>query len=773
MLEQSYLRESRRRCCFTVAAFVLALVFGTHVAQAFSGELRGRVESAAGAAIGNARVWVLEVDRSTRTASDGTFTFPGIAPGTYQVLVETELRAVATDIIDVDTDQVSEVVLVVPDDPLRVSEVVSVTGRADDMLRVADSATDGVVGQRELASRAVSRPGDVLEAVPGMVATQHSGGGKANQYFVRGFNLDHGTDFRLTLEGVPVNMPSHGHGQGYADLNFLIPELVEKVNYRKGPYFAEEGDFSAAGAARFTFFDQLDESIVRVTGGSFNYARALAAGSTRIGGGDLLGAVDVTQDDGPWDRPDDFQKISALVRYARRGDRGGFRLSAAGYDGDWSSTDQIPRRAVESGELSRFGFVDRSDGGTSSRYSVWGEYWTTHETSFTNVQAYALRYDMALFSNFTYALTDSDNGDQFEQRDERTVFGLTFKHTWLSEWDGRSVENVAGLDLRQDWIDNGLFSSRQQQRLATTRTDAISQLGAAPFFESRVRWSSWLRSVFGLRADFYRVDVASDLSANSGQASAGLASPKLSLILGPWRDTEIYANYGGGFHSNDARGATISVDPVTGAPASAVDPLVRAWGYDFGFRTQALDKLHTAVTFFGLDLDSELVFVGDGGATEASRPSRRTGVEIQNYYQLSRHVKLDLDLALTRARFNDNDRNDGIPGAMGKVLAAGVALEDWRAWSASVRLRYFGARTLTEDRSVPSNGSTFVTARVAYRLPAGVDLGVEIFNVLDSKANDIEYYYESRLPGEPVGVDDVHFHPLSSRSLRLFLDWRF
>lgn len=223
MFEQSSLQGSRRRFSFTPTAFVLALVFGTHAASALSGELRGRVESVAGASIGNARVWVLEVDRSTRTASDGTFSFAEIAPGTYQILVETELRAVATEIIEVATDGVSELVLVVPDDPLRVSEVVSVIGRADDMLRVADSATDGVVGQKELSSRAVSRPGDLLESVPGMVATQHSGGGKANQYFVRGFNLDHGTDFRLTLEGVPVNMPSHGHGQGYADLNFLIP----------------------------------------------------------------------------------------------------------------------------------------------------------------------------------------------------------------------------------------------------------------------------------------------------------------------------------------------------------------------------------------------------------------------------------------------------------------------------------------------------------------------------------------------------------------------
>lgn len=768
----------RSRVFVSVFVALLASRFPGH-ALAFRGQelskgaLRGRVETSFGEPVDQARVSVLELDRSTRTTASGKFEFQDVPAGTYQVLVETELRAVSVATATVEPGQVAELVLVSEEALIRVNEVISVTGRADEMIGVADSASEGVTGQKDLSARAISRPGDLLETVPGLVATQHSGGGKANQYFVRGFNLDHGTDFRVTLDGIPVNMPSHGHGQGYLDLNFLIPELVEKVRYRKGPYFAREGDFSAAGAARFTFFDRLEESIVHVSGGEFGYARALAAGSRRVGGGDLLAAVDFSHNDGPWELPDDFERWSALVRYTRRTTNGGWRMSAQGYDGDWSSTDQIPLRAVESGELSRFGFVDRSDGGESSRHTLKGEYWHTGASSLTNLQAYVFSYDIALFSNFTYALGDPDNGDQFEQRDDRTVGGVTIEHRWLSDGFGRSLENVAGFELRSDWIANGLFSTKQRARLSTTRQDDIAQLGGAPYFENRIRWNEWIRTVAGARADFYRVDVRSDNPLNSGVRSAGLVSPKLSVALGPWKQTEVYGNFGGGFHSNDARGATITVDPRTGDGVEAVDPLVRAWGFDFGIRTQAVGGLHTSLTFFRLDLDSELLFIGDGGATEASRPSRRLGVEWANFYQPVDWLKLDLDAAFTRARFNDHDPADRIPGAMEAVIASGATIDAWRGWSGSLRWRYFGAKPLVEDDSVRSDSSSFVTARVAYDFPQGVKLGLEVFNLFDAEANDIDYFYESRLAGEAAGVGDVHFHPLQSRSVRLFVDWRF
>lgn len=758
-------------CVRLFVSLVLAPMAHAQPSSEPNGTLEGRVETTEGAPLPDSRVWLAELGRSTTTDAEGNFRFEEVKPGTYQLVAETELRAAAVRAVTVPPGATASVVLVSDIERIRLSEVVSVTGRSDDMIRVAGSASQGVTGHRDLETRPILRPGELLETVPGMVATQHSGGGKANQYFVRGFNLDHGTDFRLIVDGVPVNMPSHGHGQGYADLNFLIPELVETVDYRKGPYYAEEGDFSAAGAARFTYLDRLEEPIVKVSGGSFDYARALAAGSFRVGGGDLLASLDYTQDDGPWERPDELQKLNALVRYTRRNNQGGWRLSAQAYDGDWSSTDQIPQRAVASGELSRFGFIDPSDGGSSSRYVVSGDYWHAGARSLTEVRAYTLWYDMSLFSNFTYALADPENGDQFEQRDDRVVTGFELSHRWSSEWAGRSTENVVGIELRSDWIENGLFSTTARRRLSTTRADSITQLGVGPFIENRIEWTEWLRTVVGLRVDGYRVDVESDNPFNSGDRSAALASPKLSVILGPWSDTEIYGNFGGGFHSNDARGATISVDPVTGESVDPVDPLVRAWGFDLGMRSHAIPNLVTTVTFFGLDLDSELLFVGDGGATEASRPSRRLGIEWANYFQPVEGLKLDADVALTRARFNDGDPDDRIPGAMEVVVATG-ATYDSDAWTATLRWRYFGAKPLVEDNSVRGKASSFVTSRLAYELVDGFELGVDVFNLLDEDANDIDYYYRSRLPGEPLsGVEDIHFHPLQSRSVRFFIQW--
>ena len=660
------------------------------------------------------------------------------------------------------------------EESLQVYDRVEVKARADDLTGIASSATEGATGHEDLAKRPLLRPAELVETVPGVIATQHSGDGKANQYFLRGFNLDHGTDFSVWVDGMPVNMPTHGHGQGYADLNFLIPELVDSVRYRKGPYFADKGDFSAAGGVDMQLVDVLPEPLVQVTGGSFDYGRALAAGTRSVGEGRLTAALDLFHNDGPWDRGEDYDGGRALLRFQRGDAARGFSLTAQGYDASWLSSDQIPQRAIDSGLIGAYGLIDPSDRGSSSRYSLSAETHRGDADALTRLSGYLVAYDLNLFSNFTYFLDDPDDGDQFEQKDRRVVGGFEASRTWLRSWGRREVETSAGLQVRGDDIDNGLFRSRDARRTATVRADQVRLLTGGVYAESLVHWSDKVRPRLGLRADVYEADVDSSLAANSGSANDVLLSPKLSLALGPWKQTEIYLNAGSGFHSNDARGATIRIDPVTGETAERVQPLVRARGADVGFRTTAIPGLQTTLTVFVLKLDSELVFVGDGGSTEASRPSRRQGIEWTNFYRVNDWVTVDLDATLADAQFTDDDpAGDKIPGAIGRTVAAGISVGEGRKLFGGLRWRYFGDAALIEDGSVRARSSSLVNGRIGYAFPNGLSLTLDAFNLLDSEASDIQYFYASRLPGEPVeGVEDIHFHPMEKRSVRLTASWR-
>jgi hypothetical protein len=660
------------------------------------------------------------------------------------------------------------------EETLQVYDRVEVKARADDLTGIASSATEGATGHEDLAKRPLLRPAELVETVPGVIATQHSGDGKANQYFLRGFNLDHGTDFSVWVDGVPVNMPTHGHGQGYADLNFVIPELVDSVRYRKGPYFADKGDFSAAGGVDMQLVDRLPERLALVTGGSFDYGRVLVADTFETGSSHVTAALDVFHNNGPWDRGEDYDGGKALVRLQNGDATRGFSLTAQGYDATWLSSDQIPRRAVDSGLIGKFGLIDPSDRGNSSRYSLAAETHRGDTERLTRISGYVLSYDLNLFSNFTYFLDDPENGDQFEQMDERVVAGFEASRSWLRSWGGRQLETSAGVQVRADDIDNGLFRSRDTVRTATVRTDQVQLVTGGVYAESLVHWSDKVRPRLGLRADFYNADVDSNLAANSGSANDVLLSPKLSVALGPWKQTEIYINAGYGFHSNDARGATIRIDPTTGEPADRVQPLVRAKGADAGFRTTFLPGLQTTVSVFLLELDSELIFVGDGGSTEASRPSRRTGIEWTNFYRVNDLITVDLDATLADAEFTDDDpAGDKIPGAIRDTIAAGISFGEGRKIFGGLRLRYFGAAPLIEDDSVRSSSSSLVNGRIGYTFTNGLSLALDAFNLLDSRDSDIQYFYPSRLPGEPEeGVEDIHFHPAEKRSVRLTATWR-
>lgn len=640
----------------------------------------------------------------------------------------------------------------------------------NDLIGIAEAATEGVITAKEIDRRPFQRAGEILETVPGVIVSQHSGEGKANQYYLRGFNLDHGTDIAVTVAGVPVNMPTHGHGQGYADANFLIPELISGVQYKKGPYYADEGDFASAGAVNVNYVNLLDRPIALLQGGTAGFGRALVAASPRLGDGYLLFALEAGTNDGPWIRPDDFRKVNGVLRYTRGNQRGGFSVTAMGYDARWNATDQIPARAVIADDLSRFGLIDPSDGGRTSRYSLAGEWQRNSSASLTQAGAYAIRYRLNLFSNFTYFLDDPVNGDQFEQADDRFVTGARASHRWLAKWGSVSAESVAGVQLRHDDIRNvGLYHTRGRVRLETTRQDAVQETSGGLYAQTSLQWSRWLRTIIGVRGDHYRFDVDASDARNSGRDDATMFSPKVTMIFGPWRNTELYANAGSGFHSNDARGATIAIDPATGEPAERVTPLVRTRGAEVGLRTTPVPRVHVTASLWGLDMASELLFVGDAGTTEASRPSRRAGFEVSTSYNVRSWFAIDADYAYSRARFRDDDPSgERIPGAIEGVASVGLNLVDLGRLSAELRYRYFGPRPLIEDDSIRSDSSNLVNARIGYRVTPRLRFDFDVFNILDANVSDIDYFYTSRLPGESAaGIDDVHFHPVEKRAFRV------
>ena len=639
-----------------------------------------------------------------------------------------------------------------------------------DELVQADAASTGLVTSEQIASRPVSRPAEVLEFVPGLVATQHSGDGKANQYFLRGFNLDHGTDLSASIDGVSNNLPTHAHGQGYNDLNGLMPELIETIEYRKGPYYAEDGDFSSAGAVRIRYMDHLDHPFVQLTTGQYGYERALLAGSTALGtDSHLLMAVDAGIYDGPWDKAENERRGTMLTKLTSGTVNDGYAVEFLGYHNRWDSSDQIPLRSVQSGQIDPYGQIDPDLGGRTSRYTLSGDLHRPLGNGHLLLNAYAVHYSLDLFSDFTYFLDDPVHGDEFEQADNRTYYGGQAKY--VTQWENGGVAQglAFGVQVRADDISRvGLYHTEARTRIGTTRQDAVDERSGALFVSYDARWTNWLRTVAGGRADFYQTTVNSNIAANSGSADDHSVSPKLSIILGPWARTAFFLNAGRGFHSNDARGATVHVDPTdTSQAASPLDLIVPTTGEELGMRTSPTDKLTLTTALWRLNIGSELVFSGDGGTTEASYPSRRRGIELSADYQALPWLVVTADYSSSHGRFVHNPDGERIPNAVESVASIGIDAHDDSPWSAGVRYRYLGPAPLIEDNSVRSHSTTVVNAQVGYAFNPSFSLTLELLNALNSKDNDITYYYESQLAHESQPVGDIHFHPVEPRNVRL------
>jgi|MDSW01.2.fsa_nt_gb outer membrane receptor protein involved in Fe transport len=650
-------------------------------------------------------------------------------------------------------------------------EEVVVWGRSLQLIGTADSASQGVIGYADFSTRPIARVGELVEVVPGMIATQHSGPGKANQYFLRGFNLDHGSDFSTFFDGMPVNMRTHAHAQGYMDLNFIIPEIIERIDFQKGPYFADTGDFSLAGSNSMKTYDVLEEGFSELTLGSRDEIRFVTANSFDFAEGSLLYALEHQQTNGFYDLEQDVRKLNGLLKYT--GDFAGVpsRITLSAYDSAWTSTNQVPQRAVNNGLIDRFGFIDPDLGGESYRYSITGNFELAESW---DLNLYASSYYMSLINNPTYLLNDPINGDEFEQEDERRLFGGTLRNEAEIELFGVPVRRTVGSDIRYDNVDElNLFNTLSRRRISTIREDKAEEFSIGAFGELQFLVTDALRATVGVRYDYYDGEVDAFRSQNSGSDDDSLWQPNIGLAYRLNENLEFYGNYGHGFHSNDVRAAVNTVDPVTGDPTESLEMLVEGKGSEIGFRYDTLEGFNLSAAYYTLKMDSELVFVGDAGTTEPGDPSRRDGIEVTSFWEISDQLVFDISGAKSDGHFIGLPSGENaIPDAHDLVYGVGLTYAGGNGWTSSLRVRHFGDAALTEDEVVEKGSSTLLHFGLSYEQD-NWEIGLDILNLLDEEDDDIAYWFESQLPGEAAAVEDIHFHPADPRTVRVLMKYKF
>ena len=669
-------------------------------------------------------------------------------------------------------------------DTLELDEMVVTHGRAKDLIGLTGSASQGEVSQAQFEYRPLARSGEILEVVPGLLATQHSGSGKANQYFLRGFNLDHGTDFTTYVDGIPMNAVTHAHGQGYLDINSVIPELIKNIEFGKGPYYAEIGDFSAAGYSKMFSMDKLPDGIFKFTAGQYDYYRTLIAKSNKVGDGELLYAGEFNFYNGRWIQPEDSQKFNGMLRYTLNQEDWGTSIFAKAYNNTWTATNQIPESAVDDGLLNLYGTMDPTDGGDTNRFSLSANLWNKGENWKNDANIYALYYDLDLYSNFTGYLEDPTLGDQIHQFEHRVQTGGNVEHTRYNKLFGFDMDNTVGLQFRYDDIMNlGLDHTFERVYLNTVSHNDVSEATAGIYFKNQTYWLDKLRTITGVRGDYIHNDVTMTdntlhdplvNAANSGDSHQARVSPKLSVIMGPWYNTEFFVNAGYGYHSNDARGTVLRLNPVDGTPfvdgnlINSVSPLAWSRGAETGIRSNFIKGLNSTIALWFLESSQELVFVGDAGTTEVNDKTHRYGVELANYYKPNEWLTLDADFAFTSSHFVNTPEgatNSYIPNSVGMVITTGATVVAPNGLFGTVRLRHFSNVPLNESGTLWAGSTSIVNLGTGYQDKI-FKVELDLFNIFGSVANDIAYAYDYAYPAGADPQYGIMKHPVEPRMVR-------
>jgi outer membrane receptor protein involved in Fe transport len=651
-------------------------------------------------------------------------------------------------------------------------EEIRVTAERLGLMGSASTASEGIIVNDELALTPAFRVGQLLETVPGLQVTSHSGEGKANQYLLRGYNLDHGTDLATFVDGMPVNEPTHAHGQGYTDLNFLIPELATNVSYTKGPYYADEGDFASVGSVHINYLDRLAPQ-VSYTEGTLGYERFFGGGSVSLGEGNLLGALEWQHYNGPWVNPDELHKINAVLKYSVGDNIDGYSLTAMYYHGLWNATTDQPERAIEEGLISRYGSLNPSDGGMGQRSSLTAQLFKPVSNGELHASGYVFGNHLTLWNDFSHVLVDPGRGDQEEQHETRTTIGANLDYKRAAPIFGLQNVVTVGIVIRNDFNDVSRFPTEDrivipaaEDPLNFSEADTVRLSSFSAYVESATHWTNWFRSVLGFR---YDTQYGSDKGTNAGSASDHLLAPKGSLIFRPVEMTELYLSAGRGFHSDDLRGVTAAQNVrEVGAPLIA-----RQSGEEIGLRQQITQSFTMTLAIYKLSAQSETTYDPDAGIDAAGPGSRRRGYEVNLTYQALQWLEFYGSYSGNRARYvtpyNDGTGHVGefLPTAPFATGSFNVYVNNLGPWSGSLGYRYLSSYPLSSDDSVHGHGYGIWSGDARYAIGQGWSVGLGIYNLLNKKADAAEFWYIDRVRGEPAaGVADVHIHPLEGISGR-------
>jgi outer membrane receptor protein involved in Fe transport len=705
-----------------------------------------------------------------------------------------------------------------PDNTLELEEV-EVSAPRLNLLGTATTASQGIVNDEEIQLTPAYRPGQILETVPGLTVTAHSGEGKANQYLLRGYNLDHGTDLETYVDAMPINQPTHAHGQGYTDLAFMIPELADQITYTKGPYYANVGDFGAIGSARISYRNAMPDQFTATTG-MYGYERLFGAATLPLGHGQMLEAAELQHYDGPFVNPDDARKENAVLRYSQGSKDNGFSVTGMVYHQDWNNTTDIPLRAISEGLVPNyFGTLNPTDGGHATRISLSAQYYANLGNGQFWASAYYIYNKLNLINDFTHFLVDPVHGDQEDQFETRNVIGSAASYTLPLTVGGVRNEIEFGGLTRYDILDVGRLPSESQMTLSPQETaadpvsfsnhDNVNLFAGALYVQATTHWTPWFRTVLGLRDD-YQHGVDRDLLAalhetagytNAGAIGQNLPQPKASLIFRPRDNLELYLSAGEGFHSADLRGVNQSRYPILGIPVSPL--LAPQWGEEVGLRATAFEKkLNLTFAIYNLWQRSETIINPDVGMDVAGPASDRYGFEITVTHEITKYLELYGNFSANHARFtqpfDDGTGHLGtfIPNAPFAAGSLALYLHDLGSWSGGLMYRYFGnfpissgpcvnsaavhdfpdvatscANAPTAPGQVYGKGYRQLNLDVHYAFPRGWIASLGLYNILNTRAAGFEFWYVDRLQSEvaayPAGRADIHQHPLEPFMARI------